>query len=140
MGDAFRELDARQVLHSDFIVISADTVSNLNLLPILEKHRERRKTGDKNAIMTVILRQASNSHRTRSKAQEQIFIVDSYSNQLLEYQEYVRYPSKKRVEFDSKFFKLSPKVSVRNDLIDTRIDICSLEVNRRAYIGPCPFH
>jgi translation initiation factor eIF-2B subunit epsilon len=39
LGDAMRDLDAKAVIRSDFILVSADMVGNLNLLPILEHHR-----------------------------------------------------------------------------------------------------
>ena len=40
LGDAMRDLDAKGLLRSDFILISSgDTISNVNLLPILEQHK-----------------------------------------------------------------------------------------------------
>jgi translation initiation factor eIF-2B subunit epsilon len=39
LGDAMRDLDAKAVIRSDFILVSGDMVANLNLLPILEHHR-----------------------------------------------------------------------------------------------------
>jgi hypothetical protein len=40
LGDAMRDLDAKGLLRSDFILISTgDTISNVNLLPILEQHK-----------------------------------------------------------------------------------------------------
>ena len=59
-----RELDAKQLITADFLLVSGDIVSNLPLEPILQEHRLRRQA-DKNAIMTMILRQAAPSHRTK---------------------------------------------------------------------------
>jgi translation initiation factor eIF-2B subunit epsilon len=39
LGDAMRDLDAKAVIRSDFILVSGDMVANVNLLPILEHHR-----------------------------------------------------------------------------------------------------
>lgn len=39
LGDAMRDLDAKAVIRSDFILVFGDMVGNLNLLPILEHHR-----------------------------------------------------------------------------------------------------
>jgi translation initiation factor eIF-2B subunit epsilon len=47
-----RELDTR--LTSDFILISGDTVGNVDLTAAVAEHRKRRET-DKNAIMTMVL-------------------------------------------------------------------------------------
>lgn len=64
VGDALRELDARQVITSDFILISGDVVSNLPIRDTFDAHRRRRET-EKNAIMTMIVKEASIHHRTR---------------------------------------------------------------------------
>ena len=58
MGDALRDLDAKQLLQSDFILMSAGLISNINLASILETHRQRKLT-DKNSIMTVLCKKAS---------------------------------------------------------------------------------
>ena len=40
LGDAMRDLDSKGLLRNDFILISTgDTISNVNLLPLLEKHK-----------------------------------------------------------------------------------------------------
>lgn len=52
VGDVLRELDTR--LTSDFILISGDTVGNVDLTDAVAEHRKRRET-DKNAIMTMVL-------------------------------------------------------------------------------------
>lgn len=59
-----RELDAKQIITADFLLVSGDVVSNLPLEPILQEHRQRRQA-DKNAIMTMILREAAPNHRTK---------------------------------------------------------------------------
>ncbi len=63
-GDALRELDTKQLISSDFILVSGDVVSNLNVDDVLKAHRKRREI-DKNSIMTMVLREASPFHRTR---------------------------------------------------------------------------
>lgn len=64
MGDALRDLDAKQLIQSDFILISAGNISNINLAPIIEAHKQR-KLADKNSIMTVLCKKASYGHPTR---------------------------------------------------------------------------
>jgi len=39
VGDALRELDAKQLLRGDFILVSGDVISNVNLDAILEEHK-----------------------------------------------------------------------------------------------------
>lgn len=38
-GDAMRDLDAKALIRTDFILLSGTVVGSLNLIPILEKHK-----------------------------------------------------------------------------------------------------
>ena len=53
VGDALRELDAKQFLGSDFILVHGDLVANFSLKDALRRHRQR-KASDKNTIMTMV--------------------------------------------------------------------------------------
>lgn len=64
VGDAMRELDAKQLIDTDFILVTGDVVSNMKLDKVLEEHRARRQA-DKSAIMTMVLKKASPLHRSR---------------------------------------------------------------------------
>lgn len=64
VGDALRELDARQLITNDFVLTTGELISNLKLEKALENHRARRKS-DKNSIMTMILKEASRVHTAR---------------------------------------------------------------------------
>jgi len=39
MGDALRDIDAKSLIRSDFILIYGDVVSNIKLQPIVEEHK-----------------------------------------------------------------------------------------------------
>lgn len=39
MGDALRDVDSKQVINNDFILMSTDTISNLNLTRTVDEHR-----------------------------------------------------------------------------------------------------
>lgn len=39
LGDAMRDIDAKAIIKNDFILLFGDTVANIEMLPILEKHR-----------------------------------------------------------------------------------------------------
>ena len=64
VGDALRELDARQLITTDFILTTGELISNIKLDKVLEEHRARKKT-DKNSIMTMLLKEASRTHTAR---------------------------------------------------------------------------
>lgn len=39
LGDALRDIEGKGLIRGDFIMLSADVVSNVQLKPILEKHK-----------------------------------------------------------------------------------------------------
>jgi translation initiation factor eIF-2B subunit epsilon len=51
-GDALRELDAKQVIRSDFLLYRADSVCTFDLKKAVAEHKNRRKV-DKDVIMTM---------------------------------------------------------------------------------------
>ncbi|CAG8786163.1 14276_t:CDS:10 [Dentiscutata erythropus] len=109
VGDALRELDAKQLINSDFILINGDVVSNIHLEKVLEAHRDR-KSVDGNTIMTMVVKEASPFHRTRSLGESPIFVLDTKTNECVHCESVELYPRKRRMT------------------MDMEIDICSVEV------------
>lgn len=52
-GEALRLIDQKDVIKSNFILVSGDVVANLNIQPALQQHRTRRES-DPNSIMTLV--------------------------------------------------------------------------------------
>jgi translation initiation factor eIF-2B subunit epsilon len=52
-GEALREIDVKDMIKSDFVLVSGDVVSNMDLCAAMRAHRARRDK-DKNAIMTLV--------------------------------------------------------------------------------------
>lgn len=52
-GEALRLIDREDVIKGDFILVTGDTVSNMDLAPALDAHRRRREK-DKHAILTMV--------------------------------------------------------------------------------------
>ncbi|KAF7724274.1 hypothetical protein EC973_001175 [Apophysomyces ossiformis] len=127
VGDVLRELDARQLITTDFILTTGDLVSNMKLDKALEAHRARKRT-DKNSIMTLVLKEASRSHAARAKDMNGVFVLDPNTNKCLFYESTESLPMKKRIEMSSQVFENHAQIELRNDLVDPRLDICSVEV------------
>ncbi|CAG8532351.1 1214_t:CDS:10 [Funneliformis caledonium] len=125
VGDALRELDSKQLINSDFILISGDVVSNIHLKQVLDAHRARKNT-DKNAIMTMVVKEASPFHRSRALGESSIFVLDGKSQECVHYESVELYPRKRRMVMDMQVFEKHSDVQIRNDLIDCQIDICSV--------------
>ncbi|BFZ60833.1 translation initiation factor eIF-2B epsilon subunit, GEF [Saitoella coloradoensis] len=127
VGDALRELDAKQLITSDFVLVSGDVVSNIPLDDILKEHRARREA-DKDAIMTMVVREASPTHRTRARAESSVFVLDSNTHECVHWEPVQQFPRKTNVAMNVEIFADHPEVELRNDLIDCQIDICSPDV------------
>ncbi|KAI9498624.1 nucleotide-diphospho-sugar transferase [Zychaea mexicana] len=127
VGDAMRELDARQLITNDFILTFGDLVSNIKLDKIMETHRARKKT-DKHSIMTMVLKEAARIHTSRAKDDSSVFVLDPNNNQCLFYEPVQALPRKARIEVSPEVFENHAQFEFRNDLVDPFLDICSVEV------------
>jgi NDP-sugar pyrophosphorylase family protein len=127
IGDAMRDLDSRAILTNDFIVVYGDVVSNLPLEGALAAHRAR-KLADKNAIMTMVLREAEMSHRTNSHGYNPVFVLDPSKDRCLHYEQITSDEEDRRVNIDPEIFSSHQEIDVRTDLIDCGIDICTPDV------------
>ncbi|KAL4774168.1 nucleotide-diphospho-sugar transferase [Aspergillus nidulans var. acristatus] len=128
VGDVMRDLDGKHLITGDFLVVSGDVVSNLPIDGALAKHRERRQA-DKNAIMTMILREAGRNHRTKASSVSPVFVVDPTKDRCLHYEEIDHRSSESsRLTIDAELITTFPEIDIRQDLIDCNIDICTPDV------------
>ncbi len=63
-GDAMRDIYTHGIITSDFVLVMGDLVSNIRIDEVVKEHKERRKT-NKDAIMTMVVKEAGAEHRTR---------------------------------------------------------------------------
>jgi translation initiation factor eIF-2B subunit epsilon len=128
IGDAMRDLDARDLITGDFVLVHGDLVSNLPIDGALARHRARR-SADKNAIMTMILREGGlGNHRTKSQGIEPVFVVDPTKNRCLHYEEMHPLQANKYVNIDPDLLTSHSEMEIRTDLIDCGMDICTPDV------------
>jgi translation initiation factor eIF-2B subunit epsilon len=123
-----RDLDGKHLITGDFLVVSGDVISNLPIEDALAKHRARRQA-DKNAIMTMILREAGRNHRTKASSVSPVFIVDPTKDRCLHYEEIDHHsPESSRLNIDAEIITTFSEIDIRQDLIDCNIDICTPDV------------
>jgi translation initiation factor eIF-2B subunit epsilon len=124
-GDALREIDSMGVIRSDpFILISGDVVSNMNLKAAIDFHRERKRV-DNNAIMTVALKRVQNGAGIRPVMDDLVVAMDRSTQQLLLFENDL---SKKGVSIPLELMAEHPGLSLRSDLLDCQVDVCSPEL------------
>lgn len=123
-----RDLDNRDLITGDFLLVSGDLVSNIAIDLALARHRGRREK-DKNAIMTMILCE-SGIHQTLGNAtRKPIFILNPTTDRCLQYEEINASGSNGRhVTLDPALLSEHSEIEVREDLIDCQIDICTPDV------------
>ena len=118
-----RDLDDRAILTNDFIIVYGDVVSNLPLESALAAHKARR-AADKSAIMTMVLREADQNHRTNVHGYTPVFVLDPKKDRCLHYEQMVPSEENKRVTLSyDEILKTHQEVDIRTDLIDCGIDI-----------------
>ncbi|KAA8915592.1 hypothetical protein TRICI_002237 [Trichomonascus ciferrii] len=124
VGDVMRDLDTKGLIRGDFLLISGDVVCNMDFQKVLDEHNER-KAKDKNAIMTMVLREGSALHRTRQRTDPGLFVLDQENGRCL------RYETAKEtgaIALDAEVLEEHDNIAFRNDLIDCQIDICTPDV------------
>ncbi|MBN3295568.1 EI2BE factor, partial [Amia calva] len=126
LGDVLRDVDAKTLVRSDFLLVYGDVVSNIDVTQALQEHRNRRKAEKNISVMTMIFKESSPGHRSRCKEDDVIVAVDSKSNQVLHYQKTY---GLQKLQFPMNIFHSgSDEIEVRHDLLDCHISICSPQV------------
>ncbi|XP_076893546.1 uncharacterized protein LOC143545562 [Bidens hawaiensis] len=128
-GDALRIIYEHNVINGDFVLISGDTVSNMNLSEALQEHKQRRQK-DSNAVMTMVIKQSKPSpitRQTRLGTDELFMAIDPITKQLLYYDDKSD-NGQGSLTLDKAFLAENSSISVHNDKQDCYIDICAPEV------------
>ncbi|KAI0673089.1 nucleotide-diphospho-sugar transferase [Trametes maxima] len=126
-GDAMRDIYTHGIITSDFVLVTGDLVSNVRIDEVVRAHKERRRT-NKDAIMTMVVKEAGAAHRTRSRGESGVFVLDPDTSECLHYEPTIGYPATPSIKIPREILEEHPEVEIRNDLIDCSIDVCSVEV------------
>ncbi|KAH9050720.1 nucleotide-diphospho-sugar transferase [Lactarius hengduanensis] len=126
-GDAMRDIYTHGIITSDFVLVSGDLVSNIRIDEVVRAHKDRRKV-NKDAIMTMVVKESGTTHRTRSKGDSAVFVLDQDTSECLHYEPVTGYPPKSIARIPRDILENHPNIEIRNDLLDCSIDVCALEV------------
>ncbi|KAL8642012.1 MAG: hypothetical protein Q9228_001245 [Teloschistes exilis] len=128
VGDAMRDIDNRDLITGDFLLVAGDVVSNISVEPALIRHRQRREK-DKNAIMTMVLREADINHTSRPQSRKPVFVINPMTDRCLHYEEvHASGSGGRHVNLDPDLLSEQAEIEIREDLIDCYIDICTPDV------------
>ncbi|KAJ7109279.1 translation initiation factor eif-2b [Mycena epipterygia] len=126
-GDAMRDVYTRGLVTTDFVLVMGDLVSNIRIDEVVRVHKERRKT-NKDAIMTMVVKESGATHRTRRQGDSSVFVLDAETSECLHYEHVSAYPPTTMTRIPRELLEAHPEIDIRNDLIDCSIDVCSVEV------------
>lgn len=124
VGAAMRHLDQLHILEGDFLVVSGDVICTVEMEMAIRRHKAR-KVADKNAIMTIITRRLETGHRSRTKLRTPVFVTDSQTNRILQFEEIKKGQTSREIVIDEDMMKNFLEIDIRQDLVDCRIDICT---------------
>uniref|UniRef100_A0A8D3CKA9 Translation initiation factor eIF2B subunit epsilon n=1 Tax=Scophthalmus maximus TaxID=52904 RepID=A0A8D3CKA9_SCOMX len=124
LGDVLRDVDTKNLVRSDFVLVYGDVVSNIDVSQALQEHRHRRKTEKNISVMTMIFKESSPGHRSRCEEDNVIVANDGKSQRILHYQ---KTQGLKRLQFPMVTGSFS-SFEIRHDLLDCHISICSPQV------------
>jgi len=122
LGDALRDLEAKSIIRSDFVLVHGDLVANVKLASIFEEHKQLRASV-KGAAMTMLYKEAPPNHATRRKEDEFIVALNSQTKRVIGYQRVKNIKNKFVLNRES--FEACVSVQIRHDLLDCHISICS---------------
>ena len=80
---------------------------------------------DKHNIMTIVMKKATPSHRTRSLDDELVVVLDEQNNRIMYFDDS---QEQRSVSINIANFEEHPRIQFRHDLLDCHIDICTPEV------------
>lgn len=127
VGDALRQVEARGVITSDFVLVPGDVVSNLQLAPLITQHKARREL-DKDAVLTTIMKKIPPQHRSRRAGEEKLVALTGETGRLLLYEDVAKRRSEHKLRLPTSLLTETDQLELFTDLYDTHIDICVPEL------------
>lgn len=113
-------------IRGDFILVSGDTVSNMDLTQALQEHKDRRKK-DPLAVMTMVIKHAkpsSTTLQTRLGTDEIIIGIHPETKELLHYEDKADH-LQRVISLDKTLLMENPALRLHNDKQVIFLCLCS---------------
>ena len=127
VGDALRQIEARGVITSDFVLVPGDVVSNLQLAPLIAQHKARREL-DKDAVLTTLMKKIPPTHKSRRVGEEKLVVLSGETGRLLLYEDLAKWRVAHKLRLPTALLTETDQLELYTDLYDTHIDICVPEL------------
>ena len=127
LGDVMRDVFNSNLVKNDFVLLNGNVIGgNIPLIRFLKEHVDRRKNDDKGSIMTMVYSKLDFDHRSRSKENEPILVVNKETQKMLFYDTLSN--AKKKIGLQLELLRSNPTLRIHFDLQDTNISLCSISV------------
>ncbi|XP_035907121.1 translation initiation factor eIF-2B subunit epsilon-like [Anopheles stephensi] len=122
IGEAIRDLDARNTIRGNVLLLGVDSVTNADLAALLDEHKRLSKL-DRGAVMTVVYKEGLRRMRTGN---EVMIAMEPRTRRLLFHQRLAAQQEKERkFELPLELFLGNRDVAVCHGLLDPQIAVCS---------------
>ena len=125
VSSAIKDLDSRDLIKGDFLILNGFIVSNIDISDALKEHKTRKQNEEPMLITKIFTKLPFDSNL---RHEETVVVFNDANNELLKYE----VMKDKKSSKINQFFEYKPKkhqsLSVRMDLVDTSIDIVSASI------------
>uniref|UniRef100_A0ABM2A887 Translation initiation factor eIF2B subunit epsilon n=1 Tax=Anopheles coluzzii TaxID=1518534 RepID=A0ABM2A887_ANOCL len=121
IGEAIRDLDARNTIRGSVLLLGVESVTNADLAALLEEHKRLAKV-DRGAVMTVVYKEGLRRMRTGN---EVLVAHDPTTRRLLYHQRLAQHERERSFELPLDLFLANRDVAVCHGLLDPQIAVCS---------------
>uniref|UniRef100_A0A182R6F4 Translation initiation factor eIF2B subunit epsilon n=1 Tax=Anopheles funestus TaxID=62324 RepID=A0A182R6F4_ANOFN len=121
IGEAIRDLDARNTIRGNVLLLGVDSLTNANLAALLDEHKRLSKL-DRGAVMTVVYKEGLRKMRTGN---EVLIAMEPTTRRLLYHQRLTQQERERTFEVPLELFLTNRDVAVCYGLLDPQIAVCS---------------
>ncbi|XP_052895949.1 translation initiation factor eIF-2B subunit epsilon-like [Anopheles moucheti] len=120
-GEAIRDLDIRNIIRGNVLLLGVNSLTNADLATLLKEHKQLSKQ-DRGAVMTVVYKEGLQRMRTGN---EVMIAVEPTTRRLLYHQRLSRQDRERTFEMPLVLFLANRDMVVRHGLLDPQIAVCS---------------
>ena len=126
-GDALREVEARGVIKSDFVLVPGDVVTNVSLAPLVAAHKARCEL-DREAVLTTVMTRVPSLLHARRAGEEKLVALSGETGRLLMYDEGEKHGWEHKLRLPMALLQETDRFELHRDLYDTHIDVATPEL------------
>ena len=128
VGDCLRKIYTEKLISTDFALIKGLVITNADIDELYKIHQEN-KAKDKNCLVTSIMKKYKNTNEIKTDYDENILIYDDNTKKIYQFESTIEENKDIKIyeTINNKKTNVNNNYIVRNDLLETGIEICGVE-------------